>query len=365
MSNLADMCRRRWAALRNRLLLSARFRRAAMAFPPTRPIARRYAADLFDLTAGFVYAQVAAAMIESGLLAAIQKRAIADEEAALCAGLTPVGAATLLRAAASLRLVERIGAAWTLGPRGAALLASPGVADMIAHHRLLYADLADPLATLRGAGPGRLARLWRYGADADPADVAAYSRLMAASQPMVSEQAISAYPFRRHRRMLDIGGGEGAFVTAVASAAPGLHFGLLDLPAVIERARNRLSGAGLADRVDLHPGGFLDQPLPSGYDLLTLVRVLHDHDDAPALALLRVIRAALPSGGRLLIVEPMAGDGPAGLAYFGLYLAAMGSGRPRSPAEIREMLAAAGFARTRLRRTSLPLVARIIQADVS
>ncbi len=83
------------------------------------------------------------------------------------------------------------------------------------------------------------------------------------------------------------------------------------------------------------------------------------------MALLRAVRAALPAGGRLLIIEPMAetpGAAASGDAYFGWYLYVMGSGRPRSPARIRQMLHAAGFARSRLLRTRTPIIARAILA---
>ena len=65
-------------------------------------------------------------------------------------------------------------------------------------------------------------------------------------------------------------------------------------------------------------------------------------------ALLTKVHAALPPGGTLLIAEPMAGTPGAeamGDAYFGLYLWAMGSGRPRTAEAYRAMLRAAGFSR--------------------
>ena len=96
------------------------------------------------------------------------------------------------------------------------------------------------------------------------------------------------------------------------------------------------------------------------------MRVLHDHDDDVALALLRSVRRALAPGGRLLIAEPMAdtkGAEAAGHGYFGFYLLAMGSGRPRSPRVIRTMLQAAGFSRVRLLRTRTPLLARVMVAQ--
>jgi demethylspheroidene O-methyltransferase len=81
--------------------------------------------------------------------------------------------------------------------------------------------------------------------------------------------------------------------------------------------------------------------------------------------LLRGIYEALPAGGTLLLVEPMAnmrGAERVGHAYFGMYLLAMGSGRPRSPAEIGAMTRQAGFRSPKLLRNPLPLAARVIVA---
>lgn len=353
-----------WTGWRNRVLGSARFQHWAARFPLTRPIARHHARDLFDLTAGFVYSQVAFALVESGLLETLRHETLSLPDASRRAGLPREAAMRLLRAGESLRLTELLrDGQWTLGARGAALAGSPGVTAMIAHHRLLYQDLADPLALLRGERRGSLAGLWDYGASGEGA--ATYSRLMAASQPMVAAQALAAFDFNRHRRLLDVGGGEGAFLATIAAHAPELHIGLFDLPQVTTRAATRL--AAFAARSTIHPGDFRRDPLPAGYDLISLVRVLHDHDDAPAAALLARVRRALASGGRLLIVEPMAGTPgaePAGHAYFGMYLLAMASGRPRTPDELGAMALAAGFRRWRILRSPLPLVARVLVVDV-
>ena len=61
------------------------------------------------------------------------------------------------------------------------------------------------------------------------------------------------------------------------------------------------------ERLTFHPGDFLHNPIPQGYDCVTLVIILHDHDDEPVLHLLKSIRDLLAPGGRLVIAEPMAG----------------------------------------------------------
>ena len=212
-----------FALWRNRLIASPRFQALAQSLLPGRWIARAHARRLFDLTAGFVYSQVTAALVESGLLRALAAQPLSLAQSATTARLTEDATRTLLKAAESLDLTQHIAGRWTLGVRGAALVATPGLEAMIRHHRLFYADLADPLAMLRRSGGGALARLWDYDAGSEPEDARTYSELMAATQPMVAAQALAAYDFARHQRLLDIGGGAGAFLQAVGERAPRLR----------------------------------------------------------------------------------------------------------------------------------------------
>jgi len=219
-------------------------------------------------------------------------------------------------------------------------------------------------------GRGELAAFWPYATaeapqEADAESVRAYSALMAATQPTVAADIFRAYPLRRHRRVMDVGGGSGAFLSLAGAHAPKLHLTLFDLPAVTEHAGPRLACAGLTARTDIIGGDFLTDTLPSGADLITLVRILHDHDDAGVARLLRSARDALPAGGALLVAEPMSAAPKADRiadAYFGFYLLAMGRGRARTPRRIMEMMREAGFQRTRLLKTRTPSLLRVIIA---
>jgi demethylspheroidene O-methyltransferase len=359
-------------ALRDRLVGSARFRAWAARFPLTRAIARRRAGALFDLCAGFAYAQILHACLELRLFEVLADGPLALPALARRLDLTQDAAARLLDAAAALDLVSRRrGGTFGLGSLGAALVDNPGVAAMVAHHRMFYADMADPVALLRGQGvPTQLSAYWAYARSAAPGEAGAaavdgYSALMAASQPLVAGEILDAYPVGRHQRLLDIGGGEGAFLQAAAARAPGLRLVLFDLPAVAARARARFAGAGLSARAEAVGGSFLTDPLPHGADLISLVRVVHDHDDSTVRTLLRTVRAALPEDGTLLLAEPMAATPGAermGDAYFGFYLLAMGSGRPRSAAALAGMLREAGFSRVHTPPTHTPLLTSLLVA---
>ena len=347
--------------LRDNLVTNPNFRRWAAAFPLTRPVARRRTRDLFDLCAGFVYSQILSACLQLRLFDILAKGPLTLDELATSLGLPKAGAERLLDAAAALELVERRGKnRYGLGSLGAAVVGNDAVAAMVAHHGMLYADLADPVALFRGeARGGALNRYWAYAAKPAPgaADVGAYTGLMAASQPLVADEVLDAYDMRRHQRLLDVGGGSGLFAQRAAERNPSLRVAVFDLPAVAEQARARFADAHLGARAETFGGSFLDDPLPRGADLMSLVRVIHDHDDASAMTILRATRNALPAGGRLLLAEPMAGTPGAaamGDAYFGIYLLAMGQGRPRTAARLTEMLRDAGFTRVQQLKTHTP-----------
>lgn len=351
----------------SRVVADPRFRAWAAAFPLTRGMARRRARDLFDLCAGFVYSQILRACVELDVFERLRPGPKSVAELAPALGLEPAAARRLLDAAAALDLVARHGAdCYRLGMLGAAMVDNPGIAAMVRHHAVLYADLRDPVALLRGGLPQTgLGAYWPYARTDRPEtlgddQIAAYTTLMAQSQAMVSAEILDAYPVARHRCLLDLGGGDGTFLAAVAAAAPRLSLMLFDLPAVAERARARLG-----ERATVVGGNFLVDSLPAGSDIVTLVRVLHDHDDDRALAILRAARRALPAGGTLLVAEPLARTPAAegvGDAYFGFYLLAMGCGRARTATRIQEMMAACGFAEPRQAGTRTPLIASVITA---
>lgn len=361
--------RERWINWRNSLISDPRFQRWAAGSLVTRFIARRRARALFDLCAGFVYSQILLACVRLRVFEALASGPLDLAELSTRLALPPEAAQRLLRAAVSLKLLRGLpGDRYALDDLGASMLANPSVAALVEHHALFYDDMRDPVALLRGETVTRLGRFWPYAHDAgvgdsaDPAACAAYSELMACSQQLIAEDVLAAYPFERHRALLDVGGGEGAFVAAVAGRCPGLRLQLFDLPPVAARARDRLSARGLA-QIETYGGSFLDTPLPVGADIVTFIRVLHDHDDATALAALRAAHAALPPGGTLLVAEPMAetpGAEAIGDAYFGFYLLAMGSGRPRRRSEMTSLLQHAGFTSIHYPASLRPILSSVV-----
>jgi demethylspheroidene O-methyltransferase len=358
---------------RDRILANPGFQRWAAAFPLTRPIALRRSRQVFDLCAGFVYSQTVLALVRLDLFTHLAHGPVSPEELAEHTGIPRERLSRLLGAGVALRLLRRTRSGRVaLGPLGAPLVGNDALAHLVEHNVLLYHDLADPLELLRDDShrTSLLNRYWAYAhaADAralDSRQVGPYSALMAASQPMVAREVLDAVSFRGFQSVLDVGGGEGAFLEAVGRRHPHLRMTLFDLPAVAERGRDRLLRHFPPERIGIRGGDFFRDPLPGGHDVVTLVRILHDHDDDAVLRILEAVRDALPPGGTLVVAEPLAGVRGAetvGAAYFALYLLAMGQGRPRAPGEYRQFLERAGFRQIRIPRPRSPVLTGVIQA---
>lgn len=363
----------RMIARRNRLFGHPRFQYWCARIPGLNRIARARAGAMFDLVVGFSYYQVLRAVVDAELLSVLREGPLTAAEIAPRIDLSEAATLTLLRAARSVMLSEEaLPDQWMLGEQGAVLVDDMGTQAMVRHHRLLYADGADPLALLKAdrKEPTQLSNYWSYagalrGTAERGEETHEYSQLMATSQNFVANEVLASFKFPQTGRHLDVGGGHGAFIRRVGDEYSDLHFGLFDLPEVVESgARAAATSLGEA-RVTAHPGNFFEDAIPEGYDLVSLVRILHDHDDEPAQHLLDNIRKSLNPGARLMIAEPMArvpGAEPMGEAFFGFYLWAMGSGRPRSEAEITTMLKRAGFSQIRSVATAQPVIASIIVA---
>lgn len=357
-----------WLDLRDRCLTSPRFHQLAARFPLTQPIVRKRQSELFDVVSGFVYSQILLACVELDVLAHIGSGQSAETLADKI-GLGVDETLRLAEGAAVLRILQKRNDIFRLGDLGAALMANPGVLAMIRHHPNLYRDLDDPVAFLKsGRGETNLSQFWSYSDSTKPKDAKqseVYSQLMATSQAMIAAEIVDTYPFSAHKTLLDVGGGHGAFISAVAERHRDIQLQLFDLPPVAKQAQAALSKAGLAERAEVFSGSFLKDPLPKGTDLISLVRIIHDHDDEPAQTILNAAFEALPDGGTLLVCEPMLSGGSAQritAAYFNFYLYAMGRGRPRSPETLKKMLLKAGFNGAKQLKTRSPLLTSIVCA---
>lgn len=368
-----DLPRRR-VGLRTRIAriaASPAFQRWAAGVPLVRRIARAEGQDLFDIVQGFVSSQVLFAVVELRLLHRLMDGPLTSGQLAQGTGIATNRMTRVAQAAAALGLMRRSGDQFLITLKGAALIGVPGLEQMIRHHDVLYRDLADPLAFLRGETETELAGFWPYvfGASGavDPETTAVYSDLMAQSQGLVAQDTLRTVSLKGLAHLADIGGGSGAFAEAAAAATRGLNVTLYDLPKVMDAAELRLQASPLKPRITLQAGSFRDDPLPAGVDAMSLIRVLYDHEDSTVRALLAKVHDSLPPGGRIIVSEPMSGGAVpdrAGDIYFAFYCMAMRTGTVRSQARIAELLKDAGFGDIRTPRSQRPFVTSVVEAKV-
>jgi demethylspheroidene O-methyltransferase len=342
--------------------------------PVTRWLTQRRTRDIFDLMSGFVHSQVLLTCVRLNLFSLVKQAPATLDELATTTKVPAAALQRLILAAVSLRLLEhRSQHRFGLGPLGAPIATHDGIRAMVEHNNLLYHDMAEPTDFLLDSWRGQMAGYWPYAHMKAPAaqtdfnhdHVDRYSALMAASQTFVIEEILSTYAFRRHKRVLDVGGGKGRFIAALASRERHLALQWFDLPPVLPIAKQFHASVGLTGGVEYSPGSFFDDELPHGADLVTLIRVAHDHDDDAVVCILKKIYSALPSGGTLLLAEPMAqeiGHEAHGDAYFHFYLLAMGAGRLRKPSELKRMLRESGFNSVEQLDNAMPIHARILIA---
>lgn len=324
----------------------------ASRMPVLNRLARRDGAEIFDIVQGFVQSQVLFALVSLDVPRRLMAGPMAPEALALSDGFDARRMEILLQAGAGIGLLKRHrDGRFGVTRKGAALCGVPGLQQMILHHGTLYRDMSDPLALLRGEVETELAEFWPYvfGAKGavDPDVTETYSELMAASQALVARDTLRAVSLRDVNRLVDVGGGSGAFLIEVAKHYPDLSLELFDLPGVMPAASQRIAREGLSARIDLTGGSFKEDPLPAGADAISLIRVLYDHDDDAVARLIARVFAALPAGGRLIISEPMSGGAhpdPITDVYFAFYTLAMRTGRTRAAQTIAKVCQSAGFA---------------------
>lgn len=121
---------------------------------------------------------------------------------------------------------------------------------------------------------------------------------------------LRAFDWSGFRTLVDVGGGNGAFLGGILARHPQLRGTLFDLPQVVARSRPVLDALGVADRCDVQGGDFFET-IPPGADAYILKRILYGWEDEEAALLLRAVAAAMRPESRLLIVEPVDEPGAA------------------------------------------------------
>ena len=150
------------------------------------------------------------------------------------------------------------------------------------------------------------------------------------------------------RRILDLGGGSGAYSIAFAKACPDVQCEILDIPEVVPLTAEYVSQAGLSAQVSLRPGDMLEDDFGSGYDIIMLNAICHMFSEEQNQGIFRRAHQALAPNGRLVVQDFILNPdkaGPQRAALFSLnMLVATDAGASYSEFGYTQWMKAAGFA---------------------
>ncbi len=296
---------------------------------------------------GFQSSQVVATLLRLRLDDAMAGGLSHVAELARATGANADALARFLRAAAALGLVREmerdrfeptgVGAALHANRDALAFFGDPAL-------YLVHSRLSDAVVSGRPVNRDVLGTtLWEY-LRGHPEAQADFDRMMAAATRAVMGAVVKSYDLSRFRRIVDVGGGRGVALSALLRAAPQASGVLLEQPQVVAGAQELFAVEGLADRVELVGGSFLES-IPPGGDLYVVKSVLGNWDDEDAALILRRCAEAAPEGATLLLVDQMLPDSlePSIVHLFDLLELVTYGGRVRTVEQHRALLEVAGW----------------------
>jgi len=179
-----------------------------------------------------------------------------------------------------------------------------------------------------------------------------HDEAMEGTTALETARVLAAYDFSQFGKIVDVGGGNGAFLAALLRRHPKTTGLLTDLPHMVKLASSVLHQAGVADRCEVVGGDFF-QTVPAGGDAFILKHIIHDWDDNRAGKILRNCHSVMEASAKLLIIDMVLPQQPNAEAVMG-YLFDIGmlvvtpGGHERTHGEWQKLLESAGFEFTRV-----------------
>jgi ubiquinone/menaquinone biosynthesis C-methylase UbiE len=238
---------------------------------------------------------------------------------------------TLLAALTSIGLIVRQGNTYRNAPASDRYLVRAAPAYFGDYYRFqidrqIYPALAHLDAGIAG-DTQRLAFDSLGGLTGDPEEAEAFTRAQHAGSMGPAVMLARNLDLAGARRLLDVGGGSGAFSIALCQRNPELRSTVLDFPNVIDVAERFVSEAKLGDRIDTIRSDAIDGDWPSGQDVVLFSYLLSAVAESSFPLLLDKAWEALRPGGRLLIHDFMLDDDETGPALAALWFLQYLSGR--------------------------------------
>jgi acetylserotonin N-methyltransferase len=216
------------------------------------------------------------------------------------------------------------------------------------------ANATGPEGTPAPSGSGRSVDGWAQGSI--PQEKAVGIAATMHSHSVVPAISLArSYDFSGVRQVLDVGGGSGCFMIAIAQAHPHLRCTVMDLPTMCDAAQRYIRDGSVADRVSAAGVDMFRQPWPAGHDAVFFSNVWHDWNVRTCTWLAERAYQILPSGGRIMLHEMLLDDdgaGPVTAASFSVLMLLATQGQQFTFGELKAILQRVGFARVETTPTS-------------
>jgi ubiquinone/menaquinone biosynthesis C-methylase UbiE len=181
-----------------------------------------------------------------------------------------------------------------------------------------------------------------------PGNVEKFNAAMTELTRLVTPDILRSYDFSGISHLMDVGGGSGELLGAIAQQNRQLRGTVFDLPRCAEVASKHLRQIGVSDRVEFVAGDFFEA-VPAIADAIILKSIIHDWDDARSISILRNCHRALQNSGKLLLAERLMpetlamSDEHKAHAMSDLNMLRGPGGLERTKAQYRELLDRSGF----------------------
>jgi hypothetical protein len=230
-------------------------------------------------------------------------------------------------------------------------------------HNLLTTGEALPQAMATGRMPQQVAHGMSFFdmMRDDPLKADDFSRFMSMTTILGEQFIFSRHEFAPFTLAVDVGGNHGSLLLRLLELQPRARGILFDLPEVIALARPVLAANPHGARVEVADGSFFEA-VPAGGDLYLLKQILHDWEDEQCVAILRNIRAAITTGGRLAVVDRLMPERiqPHPSYRMDLYMMLLLGAKERKLSEFETLFAQSGFRLDKV--TEDPRVPSVIEA---
>ena len=305
---------------------------------------------LFRLVSGYQLSQALHVAARLGVADRLAGGPRSSDDVAAETGTHPDTLYRLLRALAAVGVLHELnGRRFELTELGEGLRSDVagsvhGWAMMIGRpmHWNTWSSLVESVRT--GENAFRLVHgtdVWSYRAER-PDEQAIFDDAMTAMTGLIDAAVLDVYDFTRFREVVDVAGGRGALLAAILAKHETVKGVLFDQPDVVANAD--AVRARFGERCRIVGGNFFER-VPEGADAYLLKSILHDWEDAECVAILRVIREAMPEHALVLVLERDLGganENP-GAKLSDLNMLVNPGGRERSEDEYAALFAAAGL----------------------